>query len=157
MLLTRIIFIFLLIQNYFIRVLELEAALLDTESPSASDIYAICKGQTVPANLRPDVWQACLYVTDRDDELSHFNEVFDLPEQNIIREDCQQLVGMFIYLEHISIRLNENFLLLFILFNRIVLKRYKQIQINSYTEMLQRNSGMRMKIKSPLFLILNLY
>ncbi|XP_076179164.1 TBC1 domain family member 23 isoform X2 [Ptiloglossa arizonensis] len=74
-------------------ILELEAALLDTEAPSASDIYAICKGQAVPINLRPDVWQACLDVIDRGNQLSHFNEVFDLPEQNIIREDCQQLVA----------------------------------------------------------------
>ncbi|XP_011500394.1 PREDICTED: TBC1 domain family member 23 [Ceratosolen solmsi marchali] len=74
-------------------ILELEAALLDTEAPSASDIYAICQGQPVPANLRPDVWQACLDVIDRGNQLIHFNEVFDLPEQNIIREDCQQLVN----------------------------------------------------------------
>ncbi|XP_076227532.1 TBC1 domain family member 23 isoform X2 [Nomia melanderi] len=74
-------------------VLELEAALLDTEAPSASDIYAICKGQAVPTNLRPDVWQACLDVIDRGNQLSHFNEVFDLPEQNIIRDDCEQLVA----------------------------------------------------------------
>ncbi|XP_046409529.1 TBC1 domain family member 23 [Neodiprion fabricii] len=74
-------------------VLELEAALLDSEAPSASDIYAICKGQPVPANLRPDVWQACLDVTDRGNQLIHFNEVFDLLEQNILREDCQQLVA----------------------------------------------------------------
>ncbi|XP_068988293.1 TBC1 domain family member 23 [Bombus flavifrons] len=74
-------------------VLELEAALLDTEAPSASDIYAICKGQAVPANLRHDVWQACLDVIDRGNQLSQFNEVFDLPEQNIIRDDCQQLVA----------------------------------------------------------------
>lgn len=76
--------------------LELEAALLDTEAPSASDIYAICKGQPIPANLRPDIWLACLYVTDRGDQLSQFNEVYDLPEQNIIRDDCQQLVGEYI-------------------------------------------------------------
>lgn len=76
--------------------MELEAALLDAEAPSASDIYAICKGQPVPANLRPDVWQACLDVTDRGNQLIHFNEVFDLPEQNFIREDCQQLVGKLI-------------------------------------------------------------
>ncbi|CAK9825028.1 TBC1 domain family member 23 [Anthophora retusa] len=74
-------------------VLELEAALLDTEAPSASDIYAICKGQAVPTNLRPEVWQACLDVIDRGNQLSQFNEVFDLPEQNIIRDDCQQLVA----------------------------------------------------------------
>lgn len=74
-------------------VLELEAALLDAEAPSASDIYAICKGQAVPANLRPDVWQACLDVIDRGNQLSQFNEVFDLSEQNIIRDDCQQLVA----------------------------------------------------------------
>ncbi|XP_076231102.1 TBC1 domain family member 23 [Calliopsis andreniformis] len=74
-------------------VLELEAALLDAEAPSASDIYAICKGQPVPINLRPDVWQACLDVIDRGNQLNQFNEVFDLPEQNIIRDDCQQLVA----------------------------------------------------------------
>ncbi|XP_076619326.1 TBC1 domain family member 23 [Colletes latitarsis] len=74
-------------------ILELEAALLDTEPPSASDIYAICKGQSVPTNLRPDVWQACLDVMDRGNQLNNFNEVFDLPEQNIIRDDCQQLVA----------------------------------------------------------------
>ncbi|XP_035721480.1 TBC1 domain family member 23-like [Vespa mandarinia] len=74
-------------------VLELEAALLDTEAPSASDIYAICKGQAVPEDLRPDVWQACLNVTDRGNQLSQFNEVFDLPEQNIIRDDCQEFVA----------------------------------------------------------------
>ncbi|XP_071562735.1 TBC1 domain family member 23 [Temnothorax nylanderi] len=74
-------------------VLELEAALLDTEAPSASDIYAICKGQPIPTSLRPDVWLACLYVTDRGDQLSHFSEVYDLPEQNIIRDDCQQFVA----------------------------------------------------------------
>ncbi|XP_015601168.1 TBC1 domain family member 23 [Cephus cinctus] len=73
--------------------LELETALLDAEPPSASDIYAICKGQSVPAAYRADVWQACLDVTDRGDQLIHFNEVFDLPEQNILREDCQQLVA----------------------------------------------------------------
>jgi len=84
---------FYYIFRYF-RILELEAALLDTEAPSASDIYAICKGQSVPTALRPDVWQACLYITDQGDQMSQFNEVYDLPEQNIIRDDCQQLVGM---------------------------------------------------------------
>ncbi|XP_014216220.1 TBC1 domain family member 23 isoform X1 [Copidosoma floridanum] len=84
-----------LFSKLFIRIwiLELEAALLDAEAPSASDIYAICKGQPVPANLKPDVWQACLDVTDRGNQLIHFNEVFDLPEQNTIRNDCQQLVN----------------------------------------------------------------
>ena len=73
--------------------LELEAALLEVEAPTASDIYAISKGRQLPSSLRPDAWQACLDVTDRGNQLIHFNEVFDLPEQNIIREDCQQFVG----------------------------------------------------------------
>ncbi|OAD61433.1 TBC1 domain family member 23 [Eufriesea mexicana] len=80
-------------QKNLLRVLELEAALLDTEAPSASDIYAICKGQAVPAYLRPDVWQACLDVSGRGNQINQFNEVFDLPEQNVIRDDCQQLVA----------------------------------------------------------------
>lgn len=75
---------------------------MDTEAPSASDIYAICKGQPVPANLRPDVWQACLDVTDRGNQLIHFNEVFDLTEQNLIREDCQQLVSKYRFVNLLS-------------------------------------------------------
>lgn len=118
------------------RVLELEAALLDTEAPSASDIYAICKGQSVPANLRPDVWLACLYVTDRGDQLSQFNEVYDLPEQHIIRNDCQQLVGE--YIERIY------YVALFTF-------------TNNCCQILQRNLEMMMKIKSLWFPILSLY
>jgi hypothetical protein len=47
----------------------------------------------VPDFLRAEVWQTCLQVQDKGNQLVLFNEIFDLPEQNILREDCQQFVG----------------------------------------------------------------
>jgi hypothetical protein len=47
----------------------------------------------VPDFLRAEVWQICLQVQDKGNQLVLFNEIFDLPEQNILREDCQQFVG----------------------------------------------------------------
>jgi hypothetical protein len=34
-------------------------------------------------------------VQEKGNQLVLFNEIFDLPEQNILREDCQQFVGKF--------------------------------------------------------------
>ncbi|KAF5274890.1 hypothetical protein FQA39_LY07072 [Lamprigera yunnana] len=70
---------------------ELESALL--EECSATDIYCICKGKPLPENLRPEVWQICLDVRDKGNQLDHFNEIFDLPNQNILREDCANFVS----------------------------------------------------------------
>lgn len=71
--------------------LELESALL--EECSATDIYCICKGRALPEELRPQVWQICLDVQDEINQLTHFNEIFDLSNQSILREDCQQCVS----------------------------------------------------------------
>ncbi|KAH1027647.1 hypothetical protein HUJ05_001120 [Dendroctonus ponderosae] len=70
---------------------ELENALL--EGCSVSDIYCICKGKPLPENLRSDVWQICLDVRDKGNQLDHFDEVYDLPNQNILREDCKNFVS----------------------------------------------------------------
>ncbi|XP_004526608.1 TBC1 domain family member 23 [Ceratitis capitata] len=70
--------------------IELESALLD--DCNVNDIYAICRGKTIPEALRPDVWQVCLDVRHKSDQMSLFNEIFDLPFQNKLREDCQVVV-----------------------------------------------------------------
>lgn len=72
-------------------VTDLENALL--EECSASDIYCICKGKPLPDTLRPEVWQICLDVRDKGNQLDHFNEVYDLPNQAILREDCTNFVS----------------------------------------------------------------
>ncbi|XP_021923260.1 TBC1 domain family member 23 isoform X2 [Zootermopsis nevadensis] len=72
-------------------VLDLETALL--ENCTAASIYSISKGKTVPDFLRSEVWQICLGVQEKGNQLILFNEIFDLPEQNILREDCQQFVA----------------------------------------------------------------
>lgn len=41
---------------------------------------------------RPNVWQACLDVTEIQSKMEIFDDIFDLPEQKILREDCQNFV-----------------------------------------------------------------
>jgi hypothetical protein len=73
------------------RISDLETALL--EDCTAASVYSISKGKSVPDFLRAQVWQICLHVQDKGNQLLLFNEIFDLPEQNVLREDCQQFVG----------------------------------------------------------------
>lgn len=70
--------------------IELESALLD--DCNVNDIYAICQGKAIPEALRPDVWQVCLDVRHKSDQMSLFNEIYDLPFQNKLREDCHKMV-----------------------------------------------------------------
>lgn len=70
---------------------ELETAL--SEDCNSDTVYGICRGQSVPESLRADVWKACLAVQDNPNQMTSFDEIFDLPEQHVIREDCQQFVA----------------------------------------------------------------
>ncbi|XP_058446241.1 TBC1 domain family member 23 [Malaya genurostris] len=70
--------------------IELESALLD--DCTVDDIYTICQGKAIPESLRPDVWQVCLDVRNKIDQLSQFNEIFDLPFQELLRQECQNVV-----------------------------------------------------------------
>ncbi|KAK9873061.1 hypothetical protein WA026_020794 [Henosepilachna vigintioctopunctata] len=72
-------------------VTDLENAIL--EECTATDIYYICKGKPLPESLRSDVWQICLDVRDKGNQLDNFNEIFDLPNQNELREDCTKFVS----------------------------------------------------------------
>lgn len=57
-----------------------------------NEIYAICKGKhTFPEFLRADLWTCCL-VTHKTDALSHFDEIYDLPFQKLLRQDCQNFI-----------------------------------------------------------------
>ncbi|XP_017107319.2 TBC1 domain family member 23 [Drosophila bipectinata] len=71
-------------------IIELESALLD--DCNVNDIYGICQGKALPEALRPDVWQVCLDVRHKSDQMSLFNEIYDLPFQSQLREDCQRHV-----------------------------------------------------------------
>ncbi|BFF95425.1 TBC1 domain family member 23 [Drosophila madeirensis] len=71
-------------------IIELESALLD--DCNVNDIYSICRGKGLPEALRPDVWQVCLDVRHKSDQMSLFNEIYDLPFQSQLREDCQRHV-----------------------------------------------------------------
>ncbi|XP_063222902.1 TBC1 domain family member 23 isoform X2 [Bacillus rossius redtenbacheri] len=70
---------------------DLETALL--EDCSAAAIYNICKGRSVPEAVRAEVWQACLDVQNKGNQMLLFNDIFDLPEQSVLRDDCNQFVA----------------------------------------------------------------
>lgn len=72
------------------RLIELESALLD--DCNVNDIYSICRGKAIPESLRPDVWQICLDVRYKSDQMALFNEIFDLPFQTELRNDCLAFV-----------------------------------------------------------------
>lgn len=70
--------------------IELESALLD--DCNVNDIYSICHGKPLPESLRPDVWQICLDVRYKNDQMALFNEIFDLPFQSELRDECSAFV-----------------------------------------------------------------
>lgn len=70
--------------------MELESCLLD--DCNVNDIYGICNGKSIPETLRPDVWQICLDVRYKTDQMALFNEIFDLPFQSVLRTDCMAFV-----------------------------------------------------------------
>ncbi|OWR52708.1 hypothetical protein KGM_205801 [Danaus plexippus plexippus] len=70
--------------------IELESALLDGCTPC--EINLITKGKRIPENLRPDVWLVCLNCQEMGNQLLLFDEVFDLPNQNDLRDDVKKFV-----------------------------------------------------------------
>ncbi|CAG9797314.1 unnamed protein product [Chironomus riparius] len=71
--------------------IQLETALLEDDC-SVNEIYSICRGKyTFPEFLRADLWTCCL-VTHKTDALSHFDEIYDLPFQKLLRQDCQNFI-----------------------------------------------------------------
>lgn len=76
--------------SFVARLIELESALLD--DCNVNDIYRICNGKSIPESLRPDVWQICLDVRYKNDQMALFNEIFDLPFQTELRQECSTFV-----------------------------------------------------------------
>lgn len=74
----------------YFRLADLETALAD--DCTCNDIYTICRGKLIPEYFRPAVWKACLDIKRKGNQISQFNEIFDLPNQNSLREHCQQFV-----------------------------------------------------------------
>lgn len=71
-------------------VFELENAL--KEGCDLGTLRNICKNRPLASHLRPKIWQICLNVSGKADQFSGFDELYDLPEQALLREDCQNLV-----------------------------------------------------------------
>ncbi|KAJ2950053.1 hypothetical protein O0L34_g11392 [Tuta absoluta] len=70
--------------------IELESALLD--GCTAQEINSLTKGKKIPESLRPDVWLLCLNCSDAGNQLLLFDEIFDLTNQNELRDDVKKFV-----------------------------------------------------------------
>ncbi|CAB3223425.1 unnamed protein product [Arctia plantaginis] len=70
--------------------IELESALLD--GCSAQEINVLTKGKKIPESLRPDVWLLCLSCQEAANQLLSFDEIFDLTNQNELRDDVKKFV-----------------------------------------------------------------
>lgn len=70
--------------------IELESALLD--GCSAQEINVLTKGKKIPESLRPDVWLLCLNCQEAGNQLLSFDEIFDLANQNELRDDVKTFV-----------------------------------------------------------------
>ncbi|KAK3888097.1 hypothetical protein Pcinc_007835 [Petrolisthes cinctipes] len=70
-------------------VLALEAAL--HEGADDCEIIAITRGRPLPEEHRAQIWATCL-AGGRVNNFSQFDEIFDLPEQSLVRSDCTLLV-----------------------------------------------------------------
>ncbi|XP_045514813.1 TBC1 domain family member 23 [Pieris brassicae] len=70
--------------------IELESALLD--GASSYEINNITKGKRIPDSLRADIWLVCLNCQDSANQLLMFDEIFDLHNQNDLRDDVKKFV-----------------------------------------------------------------
>ncbi|XP_022116147.2 TBC1 domain family member 23 [Pieris rapae] len=70
--------------------IELESALLD--GCSSYEINNITKGKRIPDSLRADIWLVCLNCQDSANQLLMFDEIFDLTNQNDLRDDVKKFV-----------------------------------------------------------------
>ncbi|XP_072049181.1 TBC1 domain family member 23-like isoform X2 [Amphiura filiformis] len=69
---------------------ELESALL--ESCDYGTLRNICKSRQIPGQYRPTAWKICLNVSGKGDALSSFDGIFDLDEQEQLRNDCKDFI-----------------------------------------------------------------
>lgn len=49
-------------------------------------------GDNITEIARPNIWQTCLDVNTIESKMDLFDDIFDLPEQKVLREDCQNFV-----------------------------------------------------------------
>lgn len=54
---------------------------------------SICKDRPIPSHLRNEVWKICLNVNSQIDHLESFNDLFDLPNQDLLHDNCCEFVA----------------------------------------------------------------
>lgn len=75
---------------------ELETALKEEYEQNVFSSAAEEEVDNIAEIARPTMWQKCLGVSELDNKMDMF-DIFDLPEQNILREDCQLFVCKCLY------------------------------------------------------------
>ena len=64
------------------------------EPCSLQDLRLICRGRVIPETMRLQIWHRFLGISvDHSDGLENFNEIYDLSNQSVLRDDCGLLVS----------------------------------------------------------------
>ncbi|KAL4656497.1 TBC1 domain family member 23-like isoform X2 [Arapaima gigas] len=66
---------------------------LDQGGCDLETVRNIIQGRELPTALRSQVWKVSLYVTGKGDSLASWDGCLDLPQQELIYNKCQQLIG----------------------------------------------------------------
>lgn len=75
----------------FFRIQELETALKE-EYANENLRHSDDDVDNITGIARPNIWQSCLGVQEADSKMDTFDDIFDLPEQKVLREDCLHFV-----------------------------------------------------------------
>ncbi|XP_023414816.1 TBC1 domain family member 23 isoform X3 [Loxodonta africana] len=77
--------------DLFFREKDLEEA-LEAGGCDLETLRNIIQGRPLPADLRAKVWKIALNVAGKGDSLASWDGILDLPEQNTVHNNCQELI-----------------------------------------------------------------
>lgn len=60
---------------------------IELQDDSSSNVH-----EKIAENFRPEVWKKYLDINGKESRVV-FSDIYDLPEQNELRNDCKQIVG----------------------------------------------------------------
>lgn len=70
-----------------------ELTLCLSKQPDVSKLRTLCKGKRIPDDCRPELWKIALNVVGKPDALTNFDGLMDIPDQDILKEDCAFLAA----------------------------------------------------------------
>lgn len=70
-----------------------ELTLCLSKQTDVSKLRVLCKGRKIPLECRPELWKIALNVVGKPDALTNFDGLMDIPDQDVLKEDCISLAA----------------------------------------------------------------